>query len=281
MRFFRWDEIKADKHLSSRTFNVFSFSFLQQEAMGKKDKKKKDPEKKAAIAAKKEAKAEKAALKRLKKELEKEGTAEDKDDFDAILSSFQKKTDINNIEAPIIESLNDLDSENPFPSSRANFTLSYAPTSGDLYLFGGEYYNGVENLVYNDLFKYNPDGKSQSDDDNKEKKDKIQMGEWKKIISPEPTPSARCAHSAVYYNHSIYIFGGELATTAQFHHYRDFWRFDLNKNIWEEVKHRGGPSSSPSPRSGHRCVVWRHFMILFGGFYEALKGNFHHLYIYI
>lgn len=239
--------------------------------MGKKDKKKKDPEKKAAIAAKKEAKAEKAALKRLKKEAGKEGASElnEEDDFDSILATYSQKKK-NDITHPVIETLDN--PEHPFPLTRANFSFTYAPTSGEIYLFGGEYYNGVENVVFDELFKFNPDARPNSNGDDNESSAEpqlIRIGEWKQIMSPDPTPPARCAHSAVYYNNCIYIFGGELATAAQFHHYRDFWKFDLSKNTWEEVKHRG--NNCPSPRSGHRCIVWRHYMILFGGFYEALK----------
>ena len=261
--------------------------------MGKKDKKKKDPEKKAAIAAKKEAKAEKAALKRLKKELGKEaatGTAQSKEeeDFDSILASYSQ-TNKNNQECtnPTVQPLTD--PNHPFPSTRANFSFTYAPTTGEMYLFGGEYYNGLENVVYDDFYKFNPESRpiisnpetqanetldcskttTQNHNDDEPQK---RLGEWKQIISPL-TPPARCAHSSVYYNNSIYIFGGELATTSQFHHYRDFWRFDISTNTWEEVRFRGSVSSTPSPRSGHRCVVWRHYMILFGGFYEALKGK--------
>ena len=116
--------------------------------MGKKDKKKKDPLKKAAMAAKKEAKAEKAALKRMKKEQGK-NAAENTDDFDAILASYQTPT--NHCDTPQVLPL-----DSSFPSTRANFSFIYT-SKDDFYMFGGEYYNGIENLVYPDLYKYSSD----------------------------------------------------------------------------------------------------------------------------
>lgn len=77
----------------------------------------------------------------------------------------------------------------------------------------------------------------------------------------------------------MYVFGGEYATLDQFHHYRDFWSLDLKSNTWNEIK---GSGDVPSARSGHRMVVWRSYLILFGGFYEALREVkwFNDLYLY-
>jgi len=46
------------------------------------------------------------------------------------------------------------------------------------------------------------------------------------------------------------------------------WCLDVKTNIWKEVKAVG---DVPSARSGHRMVVWRGFIVLFGGFYEAMR----------
>lgn len=48
---------------------------------------------------------------------------------------------------------------------------------------------------------------------------------------------------------------------------QDFWRLDLKTNAWEAIEEKGGPS----PRSGHRMVVWRNYLVVFGGFYEAAR----------
>lgn len=55
----------------------------------------------------------------------------------------------------------------------------------------------------------------------------------------------------------------------KFHHHRDLWRLDTTTNVWEEIRSKGGPSA----RSGHRMVIWRNSIILFGGFFEAFRQN--------
>ena len=296
--------------------------------MGKRDKKKKDPQKKALQRAQKEAKQDKKAAKKLAKEQRKEsgradggevgggGNNNDLDDLDAILDSYKKRN--NELTTPVIQVLGEGDAtgggpggESKFPSPpRGNFTLTVGP-SGDLYLFGGEFYDGAENLVFDTLYRWDPDAKGGDDDDegdmrtgkgggggigdvvndvllmdigddegsssvrkgadggSSNKSNQPNPGVWKQILSPAPIPPARCSHTAVYYNHAIYVFGGELATAEKYHHYKDMWRFDIKTNLWTEIAPRGG--HAPPSRSGHRCIVWRHYMILFGGFYEALR----------
>ncbi|KAL3777575.1 hypothetical protein ACHAW5_008594 [Stephanodiscus triporus] len=253
---------------------------------GKKDKKKKakDPLKKAALAAKKDAKADRAALRRLQKE----GAAEDAndydecarrredsggDDWDAILESYRSRTrELTTAELTTID--------DPFPRPpRANFTWTLCPPNGMFYMFGGEYYNGAENVVFDELLRWDPDAKRQSaadrhghDDDGTINRSS-NLGQWTRILTPPPHPPPRCAHSAVYHNDAIYVFGGESATSEKYHHYKDLWKFDVRNNTWEECRSAGGGGSPPQARSGHRCLVWRHSMILFGGFHESFKNG--------
>ena len=286
-----------------------------------KNKKKKDPQKKALQRAAKEAKQDRKAAKKLAKEQRKElgedaaasGGAKrggaDEDDIDAILASYKKR----NLEltTPVVEVLgteNGLDGgaagttsiNTPgsiFPSPpRGNFTLTAVP-GGELVMFGGEFYDGAENLVFDELFRWDPDAKGvygdkeeeeQPDHDgmtgvvgdvhlldiNEDINAKISVakpnpGVWKRILSPSPIPPARCSHTTVCYNNSLYVFGGELATAEKYHHYKDMWQLDLKTNLWTELIPRGG--HAPPSRSGHRCIVWRHYMVLFGGFFEALR----------
>ena len=117
--------------------------------MGKRDKKKKDPEKKAALAAKKEAKADKAALKRLQKEQDRLNSLSiqdsDRDDgggkkqkqqqqqsqeesLDSILESFRQRT--KELETAVLEPI-----DTAFPSPpRGNFTFTLCPTNGLFYM---------------------------------------------------------------------------------------------------------------------------------------------------
>ena len=64
-----------------------------------------------------------------------------------------------------------------------------------------------------------------------------------------------------------YLFGGEYVSSNQttFFHYKDFWALDLKTYAWEKLE----VGKKPSPRSGHRMVLWKSLIILFGGFYDA------------
>lgn len=82
---------------------------------------------------------------------------------------------------------------------------------------------------------------------------------------------------------SIISSGGEFSSLHQttFHHYRDFWCFDITTHTWDRIETK----ILPSARSGHRYVstiyyvlllahsmvsmaMWKHYIVLFGGFYD-------------
>ena len=191
--------------------------------------------KKAAKEAKKQKQATKAD-KRNKKELKESG----EEDIDAILAEFARKdAERKAVTISIVAQ----------PSPRSNGSATVLP-NGELLLFGGEFCDGQSMVVYNDLFRYN-----------------LERNEFK-IIESLNTPAPRCSHQAVCFKDKLYIFGGEYGTLEQFHHYRDFWELDLKTFSWNEVQTSGTP---PSARSGHRMVVWRGYLVLFGGFYEAMR----------
>lgn len=62
------------------------------------------------------------------------------------------------------------------------------------------------------------------------------------------------------------LAGGEYASPKQttFHHFRDFWEFDVTSHSWERLETK----VKPSPRSGCRMAMWKHWIVLFGGFYD-------------
>ncbi|KAK4798380.1 hypothetical protein SAY86_030706 [Trapa natans] len=107
----------------------------------------------------------------------------------------------------------------------------------------------------------------------------VEKHEWKLISSPN-SPPPRSAHQAVAWKNYLYIFGGEFTSPNQerFHHYKDFWILDLKTNQWEQVNLKG----CPSPRSGHRMVLYKHKIIVFGGFYDTLREvrYFNDLYVF-
>ncbi|KAJ4906089.1 hypothetical protein Rs2_09747 [Raphanus sativus] len=140
----------------------------------------------------------------------------------------------------------------PAPSPRSNCSLTINPLKEtELILYGGEFYNGQKTYVYGDLYRYDVDKQ-----------------EWKLISSPN-SPPPRSSHQAVAWKNYLYIFGGEFTSPNQerFHHYKDFWMLDVKTNQWEQLNLKG----CPSPRSGHRMVLYKHKIIVFGGFYDTLR----------
>ncbi|PHU16558.1 hypothetical protein BC332_17763 [Capsicum chinense] len=203
--------------------------------MGKKTKK---PGKGKEKTEKKTARAEEKRARRESKKLSPE------DDIDAILLSIQKE-EAKKKEIHIEENV-------PAPSPRSNCSLNVNPLKEtELVLYGGEFYNGNKTFVYGDLYRYD-----------------VEKQEWKLISSPN-SPPPRSAHQAVAWKNYLYIFGGEFTSPNQerFHHYKDFWVLDLKTNQWEQLNYKG----CPSPRSGHRMILYKHKIIVFGGFYDTLR----------
>ncbi|KAK4756136.1 hypothetical protein SAY87_009893 [Trapa incisa] len=214
--------------------------------MGKKTKK---PGKGKEKTERKTAKAEEKRARREGKKFSPE------DDIDAILLSIQKE-EAKKKEVHVEENV-------PAPSPRSNCTLNINPLKDtELILYGGEFYNGKKTFVYGDLFRFD-----------------VEKHEWKLISSPN-SPPPRSAHQAVAWKNYLYIFGGEFTSPNQerFHHYKDFWILDLKTNQWEQVNLKG----CPSPRSGHRMVLYKHKIIVFGGFYDTLREvrYFNDLYVF-
>ena len=65
------------------------------------------------------------------------------------------------------------------------------------------------------------------------------------------------------------MFGGEFVSPSesQFYHYKDLWCFHFSSKRWEKITAPGGPSS----RSGHRMVVVKKLIIVFGGFHDNTR----------
>ncbi|XP_029951591.1 kelch domain-containing protein 4 isoform X2 [Salarias fasciatus] len=200
--------------------------------MGKKGKK----EKKVKGAEKTAAKMEKKVSKRSKREEE---------DLEALIAEFQtldaKKTQV-------------VETTCPPPSPRLNASFSAHPEKDELILFGGEFFNGKKTYLYNDLFFYN-----------------IKKNCWVKSEIPNPPPP-RCSHQAVVVPQGggqLWVFGGEFASPngEQFYHYKDLWVLHLSTHTWENIKAPGGPSG----RSGHRMVLSKRQLLVFGGFHESTR----------
>lgn len=158
--------------------------------------------------------------KQAQKSLKKDRKQNDEEDIELLLQEFMKKDAERT--AVTVERVGQ-------PSPRANFTMSMLP-SGDMLLFGGEYFDGAVNECFNDLFRWNLDAISanaetaaiadeveESKDEDEDKDER--PAAWKQISSPH-SPPPRCSHQSVVYRDHLYVFGGEFATADQFHHYR-------------------------------------------------------------
>ncbi|KAJ3979502.1 galactose oxidase [Lentinula detonsa] len=136
------------------------------------------------------------------------------------------------------------------PSRRANATLTACPTGNHLWFIGGEFFS-EDGKAYNDVFRYSPE-----------------KDEWRKFVSPT-CPGPRSAHAVATTaagGGKLFLFGGEFSSQNQttFYHYRDFWCFDIATHSWDRIDIRVRPTA----RSGHRMAVWKHYIVLFGGFYD-------------
>lgn len=119
-------------------------------------------------------------------------------------------------------------------------------------MFGGEFFDGKKTEVYGDFFTYNTAKK-----------------EWKKIVG-SPAPTARSGHQLIASAQNggeLYLIAGEYASPSQlqFLHFRDIWRFPLTSKKWEKLE---ASKTGPSARSGHRCVLMKKKIYLFGGFHD-------------
>ncbi|CDR88631.1 uncharacterized protein SPSC_05235 [Sporisorium scitamineum] len=231
--------------------------------MGKKGKP--SAGKAAAKAAKKE-KAEKQATRKLTKQAAKQksqfnatssfgnsklngkkGAAaigDDEEDLDALLARYRKQWEQ---EHAVSE-----EKVGGPPSRRANATFTPCPLGNDLYLFGGEYFNGERVAFYQDMYRYIPE-----------------KNEWRTYASKNQ-PGPRSAHQVAAtpaQGGMLWLFGGEFSGARQnaFHHYRDLWAFSIESKAWERIDTK----LRPSARSGHRMTFWKHYLVLFGGFIDT------------
>lgn len=200
--------------------------------------KKKSKESKDAKKARVAQKQEKKATQKEKKVKSKGPAADDSDaedaDLDAILLEYQKQQE---------QFLKVTESVSSPPSARSSATLVANPANAnELFMFGGEYYNGALAKFYNELFVY----KSNSDS-------------WRKVTSPNsPLPRSGQAWCQGGNDQGIWLFGGEFSSPKQgtFYHYNDFWRLEPGTREWMKIDSKGGPPA----RSGHRMCAFKNYI---------------------
>lgn len=204
--------------------------------MAKKDKKSKAAEKKVRVAQKQEKKTVQKEKKAKGKKNGDDSDAEDVD-LDAVLAAYAKQQEqFNKVTESVCEP----------PSPRASSTITGSPVNdNELFVFGGEYFNGALARFYNDLFVYN-----------------TRRDEWKRVTSPN-TPLPRSGHAWCRGGNdkSVYLFGGEFSSPKQgtFYHYNDLWKLEPATREWTKLE---GKKGGPPARSGHRMTYFKVSMSL-------------------
>ncbi|KAF1351863.1 hypothetical protein BDV97DRAFT_348298 [Delphinella strobiligena] len=220
---------------------------------------KKDKGKDAAKKLRKAAKQEKVAKKTEKKSKNKQDQDSDVDDadLDAILAEYAKKQqDFEKVSESV---------STPPPPRSASTLIASPSDQREIFLFGGEHYNGALATFSNDLYIY-----------------RIHNDEWRKVTSPN-SPLPRSGHAMCRGGNTggLYLFGGEFSSPKQgtFYHYNDFWRLEPSSREWQKVEAKG---QAPSARSGHRMVHFGRYIIVFGGFQDTSQQTkyLNDLYIY-
>ncbi|KAJ7155981.1 galactose oxidase [Mycena crocata] len=197
-----------------------------------------------AKAAKKAKAAQKIERTTKKKAGKKRDDEESDDDLEGILEKLR-------VEWEEAHKVTEESADGP-PSRRANATLTACPNGNHLWCIGGEFFSeDGKAYFYSDVYRYSPE-----------------KDEWRRFISPT-CPGPRSAHAVAVSQAGggkIFLFGGEFSSLHQnsFHHYRDFWCFDIQTHSWDRIDTK----IRPSARSGHRMAIWKHFIVLFGGFYD-------------
>ncbi|KAF2685838.1 galactose oxidase [Lentithecium fluviatile CBS 122367] len=212
-----------------------------------KDKKKSGDKKavKAAKAAKQEKKAGKKDKKLATKTKDVDSDTESVD-LDAVLAQYAK-------EQEQYHAITEVPCEPP-SARTSSLTIGNPANDNELFLFGGEYFNGATAKFFNDLLVYN-----------------VKKDAWNKVTSPNsPLPRSGHAWCRGANTKDIYLFGGEFSSPKQgtFYHYNDFWRLDPGNREWTRIEMKG-KAAAPPARSGHRMVAFKQYIILFGGFQDT------------
>src|SRR5271163_2808165 len=213
--------------------------------MGKKEKKSKSAEQKARVLAKQSKKAAKGEKKVKAKNAARDVDSDADDvDIDAVLASYAQEQ---------AKFLKVTEQSCDAPSPRSSSTVLASPSNrNEILIFGGEYFDGMSAMFFNDFFVY-----------------LIDRGEWRQITSPN-SPLPRSGHAWCRGGNSggIYLFGGEFSSPKQgtFYHYNDFWRFEPSSREWTRIETKG---KTPPARSGHRMTYYKKWILVFGGFQDT------------
>lgn len=230
--------------------------------MGRRDKRKTKNVKGAALAKTIE-KTDKKLAKQFKKILAEKG----EDDIDAILAEFVKKE---KVKPPSLEVTKEC------PTPRICATLTAHESKNRLYMFGGEFMDKKQHL-YNDFYIFDAAANWNSNTEKNNEADR-----WTKYQCT-PAPPPRSAHQSIFVDRDggqLFVFGGEFTSPSQeqFKQYKDLWILSIkdlenksNGPVWTQVLPAKATDPWPPARSGHRMVLHRKKIILFGGYLDTFK----------
>jgi hypothetical protein len=210
-----------------------------------KDKKSKSEGKKAKIAEKKQKQEKKGEKKEKLKASKATNDSDDEDvDLDAVLAEYARQQE---------QFLKVSETTCDAPPARSSSTIIASPSnSNELFLFGGELFNGAVATFFNDLYVY-----------------LIDKDEWR-VVTSQNTPLPRSGHAWCRGGNAggIYLFGGEFSSPKQttFFHYSTFYRLEPSTREWTKLEPKG---KGPPARSGHRMAYFKNYIILFGGFQDT------------
>jgi hypothetical protein len=128
-----------------------------------------------------------------------------------------------------------------------HFTHSASYLNDSIYVFGGlnvkDETSATQQIPNNTLLKYNANDST-----------------WTTILPNSKSPIARNWHSSVEFNNELYIFGGKSNG-----YLNDLWKYDPIVNVWSQIRYIQN-DTVPSARYGHKCVVIKNEMYVYGGY---------------
>jgi N-acetylneuraminic acid mutarotase len=135
----------------------------------------------------------------------------------------------------------------------------------------GEKFENELSTFYNELYVFSPP-----------------HNRWTRYTSPS-APLPRSGHQMAVHplTGQMYLFGGIIPRRTiidmtgefsspkgnTFYHYSDLHQLNPQTRQFTKIQ-TSGPS--PSARSGHRMIFWRHLLLLFGGFHDTSSITKYH-----
>ena len=83
------------------------------------------------------------------------------------------------------------------------------------------------------------------------------------------SPKARNTCSLEHYGGNLYLFGGHNGNKPEF--FKDFWIYKMDDYKWERIESKG---DIPPDIGYHRSVIYRNWLIIFGGVTYSTTGAF-------